>query len=369
MAETGAAFAGKNVVFVGRLATVPRRQAEHAVTSQGGVVRRGLTRRADLLVVGRAAHDLLALGRLEHKLAQADRFGVACLSEGAFLRLAGLAAPAEPEARPLSLADLRKQTGLDAETLRLLALFDVIAPVGDACRFRDLVAAREVARLLKEGMALADLVQGAAALTRHSGGDLAAARLVRLRPDSLGLRLGESLAELDGQMLLPLDEDEPAGAEPLFEEAEQAEAAGDLALAARLYARCAKANPDDPTVQFNLANVLRQQDRLPEAELHYRLAIDLDPGFAEAWYNLAYIVGERGRADLAEDYLARALAADPDFADAIYNLAHLRFERGDLPGAIEGWERYLTYDRDSDWAKKARAGLTLCRQRLRAAQG
>jgi Flp pilus assembly protein TadD len=365
MGDGAATFAGKNVVFLGRLVAVRRRQAEHAVLALGGLVRRGLTRRTDLLVVGRAAYELLAHGRLEHKLAQAERFGVACLSEADFLRLAGLAAAAAPEPRPISLAELQRQTSLDAATVRLLALFDVLSPHDDACRFRDLVAAREIARLLRDGATLGEVLQGATVLTPRLGDHLAGTRLVRLRPDSLGVRLGDTLAELDGQMLLPLEED-AGGADQPFEQAEQAEAEGDLAQAERLYARCAQSAPDDPTVQFNLANVLRQQGREREAELHYRMAVELDQRFAEAWYNLAYIVGERGRQDLAEEYLGRALQADPDFADAIYNMAHLRYERGDFAAAIEGWERYLRYDRDSDWAKKARAGLTLCRQRMRA---
>jgi tetratricopeptide (TPR) repeat protein len=365
MGDCPDALAGKNIVFLGRLAALRRRQAEHALALRGGLVRRGLTRRSHLLVVGRAAYDLLEHGRLEHKLAQAERFGVSCISESEFLRLAGLAAPAAPEARPVSVAELQRQSGLDAQTLRLLALFDVIAPQQEACRFRDLVAAREVARLLREGVTLAEVLQGAAVLTQRRGGDLAASRLVRLRPDSLGLRLGDALAELDGQMLLPLDE-EAAACEQPFEEAEQAEAEGDLARAERLYGRCAQADPADPTVRFNLANVLRQQGRERDAELHYRMAVELDPGFAEAWYNLAYLVGERERPDLAEAYLERALAAAPDFADAIYNMAHLRYERGDFAGAIDAWERYLRYDRDSEWARKARAGLALCRQGLRA---
>ncbi len=367
MAEDSAPFAGRTVVFVGRLLAVTRRQAERAVAAQGGQVRRGLTRRTDLLVVGRALAEGAPLEPLEDKLARADRLGVTCLGEGAFLVAAGLARPAPAEARPLSLADLQKQTGLDAPVLRLLALFDVIAPQDGRCRFRDLIAAREVARLLKEGSALGDILRGAAALTRLCDAGLWGARLVRLGPGGLGLRLGEAMAELDGQLLLPLGEGEP-DLDALFEEAESAEAAGDLAAAERLYARCIAASPDDPTIQYNLANVLRGAGRLPEAELRYRLATQLDPRFAEAWYNLAHVLADRGRAAEAERCLEQAVAGDPGFGDALYNLAQLRFERDDFAGAMEAWERYLAGDRDSAWARRAKAGLALCRQKLRASR-
>jgi tetratricopeptide (TPR) repeat protein len=365
MEKGDGALAGKTVVFLGRLMGVPRRQAERAVAEQGGQIRRGLTRRTDLLVLGRGLDDRLGLAQLEDKLAQAERFGATVSSEGTFLRSVGLAAAAADEARPLGLADLQKQTGLDAATVRLLALFDVIAPEDGRCRFRDLVAAREVARLMKDGSMLEEILQSAAALNRFSGGDLSGARLVRLGPSGLGLKLGTAVADLDGQMRLPIGEPGP-DLESLFAEAEAAEGARDLAAAERLYEHCAAASPDDPTIQFNLANVLRAQKRPQEAELRYRLATQLDPRFAEAWYNLAHVLADRGRAGDAERCLEQAVANDAGFGDALYNLAQLRFDRGDFAGAADAWERYLAEDRQSTWAKRARAGLALCRQHLRA---
>jgi tetratricopeptide (TPR) repeat protein len=365
MQEGGAALTGKTVVFVGRLVAVPRRQAERAVAAQGGQVRRGLTRRTDLLVIGRSTDGRLSLAQLEDRLAQAERFGAACLSEGTFLRMVDLATAPAPEQRPVSLADVQKQTGLDAATVRLLGLFDIVVPEAERCRFRDLVAAREVARLLRDGSSLEEILHGAATLTRITGGDLAGAKLVRLGPAGLGLRLGTAVADLDGQMRLPIGEPEPE-LDTLFAEAEAAEAAGDLAGAERLYERCAAATPDDPTIQFNLANVLRAAGRPQEAELRYRMATQLDPRFAEAWYNLAHVMADRHRTSDAERCLEQAVASDPGFGDALFNLAQLRYERDDFAGAAQAWESYLAEDRDSTWARRARAGLALCRQRLRA---
>jgi tetratricopeptide (TPR) repeat protein len=364
MAEEEAPLAGKTVVFAGALGLVARREAGRAVAAHGGQLRRGLTRRTDILVVGQGATGPAALGQLELKLAQADRFGAACIGEAAFLRLVRLAPPPPDEPRPHLLEELQKQTGVDPATLRLLGLFDLVMPVEGRYRFRDLVTAREVARLLREGSTLADILSSAT-LMQSRGGDLAGMRLVRLAAGGLGVRVGEGLADLDGQMQLPIAETGP-DLDALFEAAEAAEAAGDLAQAERLYAACAAASPDDPTVQFNLANVLRGRRQGPEAELRYRRAVALDPRFAEAWYNLAHVMSERGRADLAERYLGQAVEADPAFGDALYNLAQLRFERDDFAGAMAAWQLYLSQDRDSAWARKARAGLALCRQHLKA---
>ncbi|MBX6323752.1 MAG: hypothetical protein IRY94_18200, partial [Rhodospirillaceae bacterium] len=104
MAEASAPLAGRTVVFAGRLLAVTRRQAERAVAAQGGQVQRGLTRRSDLLVVGRALGEGAALERLEDKLARADRLCVRCIGEARFLAAAGLAPPRPAEPRPLALA-------------------------------------------------------------------------------------------------------------------------------------------------------------------------------------------------------------------------------------------------------------------------
>ena len=55
-------------------------------------------------------------------------------------------------------------------------------------------------------------------------------------------------------------------------------------------------------------------------------------------------------------------AADPDYADPLYNLAQLEFEAGAFGRARDLWQRYLTLDPDSEWARNARRGLALCQR-------
>src|ERR1019366_811226 len=73
-----------------------------------------------------------------------------------------------------------------------------------------------------------------------------------------------------------------------------------------------------PAGHFNLANVLKDQGRLQEAETHYQAAPRLRPYFVEAWGNLGVVKGEQGDAETAARAYATALEFRPDCA-----LAHL----------------------------------------------
>jgi Tfp pilus assembly protein PilF len=356
-------LAGRMVGIVGRLAALPSRLVTAEVARRGGVVRRGLSRRTDLLVIGHGALRQAADGRLQDKLERAKAAGAPCLSENAFLRELGLLPALAPQAGAMPLEDLPAQAGLAGDRVELLVLFDVIQPVGGRCSFRDLVAAREVARLLREGLRLAEIMEGSGRLAHRGGADQPLTRL-KLVCDGgrLARRMDDRIVELDGQLRLSLADPVSPTADELFEAAEDAEQAGDLEAAATFYQRCVDVDRTDPIALFNLANVLRELGTRGEARLVLQQALELDPAFADAWYNLAGLLHAGGQKHAAGRCLERAIAADPDYADPLYNLAQLRFEAGDLDGAAELWRRYLRLDPDSEWSRRARHGLALCRR-------
>jgi tetratricopeptide (TPR) repeat protein len=358
-------LAGQTVTIIGRLATLPNRAAAAEIRRQGGTLRRALSPLTTLLVVGREAASHLADGRLPAKLARADEIGARCIGEAALLRALRLLPEAAPESGALRLDELSAKVSLDQDVVRLLLLFDVLQPVQGMLGFRDLVAAREVARLLRDGLGIGEIIRGAAEVGgRRASGDhpLARLKLVCDEHGHLARRIGDRFAELDGQMRLPLPDPGNPSADELFEAAEDAEQAGDLAAAEELYRRCTRLDRGDPIAPFNLANVLREQGRLGEAKSFFQLAIAVDPTFADAWYNLALLLDAEGQKALARAYLERASAADPDYADPLYNLAQLHFEARDLAEASRLWRRYLILDPDSEWSRRARHGLALCRR-------
>ena len=364
--------AGRTFAIVGRLAAVPRRAAIDEVERRGGTVRRDLTRQTAYLIVGGGAGALLD-GRLQTRIDRADTLGVPVSSERTFLRALDLLPPADPEPAAISREELARRAGLDPHIIRLLQLFDVIgrAP-DDGCSFRDLVTAREVARLLREGTDLCGILEGVGRIGRRDGTPeghpLARHKLVCDAEGHLVMRTGDRIAELDGQMRLPFPPSHNPSIDALFEEAEDAEQEGDLALAEELYRRYIALDRRDPIAPFNLANVLWEQRRNHEAACFLQLAVSIDPGFAEAWYNLANLMGLEHRAELERAYLMKAVAADPEYGDPVYNIALLHFQAEQYEAAVEWWQRYLKLDPDSEWSKKARKGLALCHQQLQDAQ-
>ena len=365
-------FSEKTVTIVGRLATLASERAVEAVVSVGGGVRRGQPRLGGVLVIGRLAFRQLDRGSLRRRIGAADAAGARCISESMFLEALDLAEPGPSAAGVVDLDQLPDRTGLDLETLRLLILFDIIRPERNQCSFRDLVAAREVARLLGEGISLGDVVEGAHRIAENrpqrSAGPfqqdqpLARLRLVSDQYGQIVHQIGSALADLDGQLRLPLpDADNPA-VDELFEAAEEAEWLGELPVAAKLYQRCMRLDRRDPIAPFNLANVLREDDDVDGAVFHLRMALGLDPHFADAWYNLALIMDGKGEKSAAVEGFERAIAADPNYADPIYNLAQLKFDEGSFRDAEELWTRYLVLDPDSEWGHRARYGVALCRR-------
>jgi hypothetical protein len=93
----------------------------------------------------------------------------------------------------------------------------------------------------------------------------------------------------------------------LFEQAQSAEEAGNIAEAERLYRTLMKSDPTDASAPFNLGNLLRASARNVEAEAALRAATCVDPTFADAWYNLSDLLDEQGRSDAAIECLRTAL--------------------------------------------------------------
>ena len=150
----------------------------------------------------------------------------------------------------------------------------------------------------------------------------------------------------------------------LFERAQLAEDAGDIAEAERLYRVLMNCDPNDAAPPFNLGNMLRANGRKVEAEAALRSATRADPTFAEAWYNLSDLLDAQGRSEAAIDCLRRALQAAPDYADAMFNLALLLQRASQHKQAAECWRQYLANDAQSEWAARARRSLKFCEMQI-----
>jgi tetratricopeptide (TPR) repeat protein len=151
----------------------------------------------------------------------------------------------------------------------------------------------------------------------------------------------------------------------LFEQAQSAEEAGDIAEAERLYRILMKSDPTDASAPFNLGNLLRCSARNVEAEAALRTATRVDPTFPDAWYNLSDLLDEQGRSEAAIECLRTALRVAPDYADAMFNLALLLQRTNQYAEAVDYWRRYLDSDCQSEWTTRARRSLKFCEMQVR----
>ncbi len=99
--------------------------------------------------------------------------------------------------------------------------------------------------------------------------------------------------------------------------------------AQKAYELCLKADPDYLEARINLGRLLHLAGRLAEAERVYRVGAKADPFIA---FNLAVVLEDLHREPDAIAAYREALALDPQFADAHFNLARL-YERAKDPKA------------------------------------
>ncbi len=353
MSIDGAAFA-----IVGALEAFPRRLAAREIKAKGGVLHRGISRQTKFVVFGRRLIETASGDRILRRIGEALRAGALPLSENGFLTLLGLSEP-PPGPREFSARQIVEQSGLDRELFERLVLFDAFESFEDPFSFRDLVAAKQYARLFTDGADWLDVARATAKRRRAGVSGVSDIRLRRSGRSNVLIESGATVSELNGQLLLGIPAEDLDQAERLFEEAGAAEAAEDWRRAASLYRRCHEIEPQDPVVAFNLSHALLKSGDWKEAQLFLNKVLALDPRYAEAWYNLAAIARARKEFDAAKRHLRNAIAADPGYPDPLYNLALLEFDAGNHAKATELWEKYLTLDPDSAWGRKARYGLQL----------
>jgi tetratricopeptide (TPR) repeat protein len=291
-------------------------------------------------------------------LVQARSYGVPIASERRFLEWVGKTV-ADQQPQTYTADQLAALSKVPKDIVAQLAMFGLIEPRGGLYSFRDLAAARQIAGLLAEGVALSVITRSLHDVRKW----LPDARLSNLRlfPESSDKILVEAIngrTDKTGQYVLSVNQQEDPDA--LFQQAQAAEDEGDSASAERLYRRVMNLDPDDPAAPFNLANVMRSNGQIVEAEALYRKSCEADPNFAIAWYNLADVLDDQGRMADAMVCLENAIKADPTYADAIFNLA-LLFQRTERHAeAANWWRRYLKLDDDSPWAARAKRALKYC---------
>jgi tetratricopeptide (TPR) repeat protein len=201
------------------------------------------------------------------------------------------------------LATLSK---LSSDMIQELAQLSLLDERGGRFSFRDLASARQIAKLLADGVRLSEIIRAVSQIRKWLPEvGLANVRLHTGAHYSLEVEQPGGRTDQNGQFVLAVNSSQN-NPDDLFEQAQAAEDAGDTAEAERLYRILVKTDPTDASAPFNLGNLLRASARNVEAEAALRTAARVDPTFADAWYNLGDLLDEQGRSEAAIECLRSA---------------------------------------------------------------
>ena len=101
-----------------------------------------------------------------------------------------------------------------------------------------------------------------------------------------------------------------------------------------LFTRALAVTSGNFVAHANLGVALHERGRIDEAIVHYRAALELQPGFAEIQYDLGNALAARQQPEEAAEHYRQALALRPDYAEAHYGLGNALAARQQVDEAI-----------------------------------
>lgn len=399
------AIQGRRIHIVGKLGSMPRREARDLIRKAGGQLVDRIDGGADLVVIG-AEEFLLddhSTGLNEWLTSAAENGLIEIVSESQLCQELGLADADGNYGQlytPAMLADL---LALPISTIRRWHRRGLIRPARQIKQlpyydFQEVATARRVAKLVASG-ATPQLME-----TRLS-------RLAELYPnlqrpltqlsvivegEEILLRQGEGLVEPGGQMRLNFDADEPLQGSPsirlpnhmpdssvnspsegdelvlksdrfseLTTPAEYLDLAGELEdrletnSAIECYRAMMLSFGPSASICFRLAELLYQEGDLSGARERYYAAIELDETFVEARASLGCVLTELKQTEMALAAFRGALKHHPDYPDVHFHLARLLDDLDRILEAEFHWKHFLKLAPQSPWADHARQRLGL----------
>jgi len=347
-AEPRDALKGKRVCVTGRLAAMTHAEFAALVCSCGGRFQRHTLRGGFLLVIGAdgwpAKRDGSPSAMFERaRKLRAYGYPVELLAEEEFFERIALTAPYDSLGARHTISDLTRILGVSAAKVRRWVRMGLVRPVETVHRFcyfsfSEVSSARRLCELVAGGASLVRIRDGLEQFKAWlPASEVAFSQLSLLERDGqLLLRLNGALIEPSGQRRFDLDRLTDDGPESLALPGREIDASRldelfdrGLALedqrrfeeAADAYRLAGECDPDDPSVHFNLGNVLCALGRFDESIESFHEALHCDPLYPEAWNNLGHVFTEKRDLRSAAQAFRRALELVPDYDDAMHNLA------------------------------------------------
>nr|WP_208974592.1 tetratricopeptide repeat protein [Polynucleobacter asymbioticus] len=125
--------------------------------------------------------------------------------------------------------------------------------------------------------------------------------------------------------------------------------------AANFLSRAARINPQDASIQYNLAKALLDCGSEKESIPHHKKAVELSPSNPDAWINYGKTSSNLGRHEEALSLYDKVLSLKPDYADAWSNKGGTLKELKRFEEAITHYDKALSLKPDyaEGWAYKA----------------
>jgi hypothetical protein len=147
-----------SIAFTGRLACMTRAEAFEVVRQRGGTPSETVTKQTKLLIVGELGWPLLDDGRPSNKLSRATAYGVPIVSERRFLEWIGKAIPDNLH-KTYSADQLAALSKLPSDKIQELVHLGLLDERDGHFGFHDLAGARQIAKLLTEGVRLSEIIR------------------------------------------------------------------------------------------------------------------------------------------------------------------------------------------------------------------
>jgi len=398
--ETSEILKGTRVAFVGKLASMSKREAARLVRKHGGVAVEKPDPSVDLIVVGEEglplgdAADPDSLFDQDTRRA-AEQGSLQVVPETELWQRLGLVDAEHDVRRLYTPAMLAELLGVPIAVIRRWQRRGLIVPVREVRRlayfdFQEVATARRLAELLAAGMSPGAIEKKLAELARYLPGvrrPLAQLSVI-IEGKEVLLRQGDGLIEPGGQLRFDFEAAEIAGASPeslerppggaedvlplsargdvgqaptspdqMCRMAAEHEDQGQLEAAADMYRAAMAAAGPVPEICFQIAELLYRLGDLGGARERYYMAIELDEDYVEARANLGCVLAELGKRELAVAAFQGALAFHGDYADVHLYLAQTLDELARADEAETHWQSFLDLAPDSPWADQARSRL------------
>jgi len=400
--EESAILRGKRVVFVGKLASMAKREAAQLARRHGAVVLDKPDPQTHLAVVGEAELPVPEADGLDEWFDEPTRRAIErgtlrVITETQLWQRLGLVDPQQEIHRLYTPAMLAELLGVPVAVIRRWHRRGLIVPVREVRRlpyfdFQEVATARRLAELLAAGVSprqiekklaalarwlpeverplaqLSVIVEGKEILLRQGDGLIEPGGQLRFdfaaAAERLDLSPGESAgATAESTIVLPETRPPAASPDDMCRLAAELEEDGRLQAAAEMYRAAMAAGGPAPEVCFLLAELLYRQGDLSAARERYYTAVELDEDYVEARANLGCVLAETGEHELAVAAFEGALTYHGDYADVHFHLARSLDELQRREQAESHWRAFLALAPDSPWAEEARNRLSRTQDR------